>query len=128
MFEAYYCDVQDEYFDDEDLDPESCELDYPDDEGYYERDREVVFYEALPPPPSRPIPIPSLHLQPSRPVVKDRQNKTCSVCLEDICKDADYCSRSCGNRFHQQCIYTWLKGGKSTCPICRSHYHGQQIK
>lgn len=124
MFEAYYCDVRDEYYDqDEEFDPESCELDYPD-EGYYDRDREPVwhvFQEPRQAPRQAPRPKP-------RPVVKDRQNKTCAVCLEDICKDAEYCSRSCGNRYHQQCIYTWLKGGKSSCPICRSHYHGQRIK
>ena len=52
------------------------------------------------------------------PEIKQIEDDTCSICLEnynekDLCRVLD-----CGHVFHQKCCDDWLKT-KDTCPYCR---------
>lgn len=53
------------------------------------------------------------------PEIKQIEDDTCSICLEnynekDLCRVLD-----CGHVFHQKCCDDWLKT-KDTCPYCRN--------
>ena len=43
----------------------------------------------------------------------------CPICLENV-SEADSNTSSCGHRFHDQCLTTWLMTS-NTCPMCRTN-------
>tara|TARA_A100001015_G_C15003490_1_gene719619 strand:- start:337 stop:816 length:480 start_codon:yes stop_codon:yes gene_type:complete len=42
----------------------------------------------------------------------------CSICLENL--EKNLVQLKCGHIFHKNCIDTWYKSQKNTCPICRN--------
>ncbi|KAL4481538.1 hypothetical protein ABPG74_007627 [Tetrahymena malaccensis] len=47
-----------------------------------------------------------------------KYDNTCSICQEDI-QSGKIVSFECNHIFHSQCIRSWLKTKKNTCPNCR---------
>ena len=45
----------------------------------------------------------------------------CCICIKYIERRSAAVLDPCGHAFHHQCIHTWLRGGRSTCPLCRAH-------
>lgn len=43
----------------------------------------------------------------------------CSICM-DLIKDDKYKTK-CNHKFHRDCIDSWKKIGKNTCPLCRTN-------
>lgn len=50
-------------------------------------------------------------------LTKKFQKQQCSICLESI-SNYEY-SLSCGHKFHVDCIISWFRQKKDTCPCCR---------
>lgn len=42
----------------------------------------------------------------------------CSICLDELNKDTNYCITSCNHEFHFDCLLKW----KNDCPICRNGF------
>ncbi len=42
---------------------------------------------------------------------------TCSICLDD--EGELYTLPDCQHKFHVDCIMTWFRSGKNTCPLCK---------
>lgn len=42
----------------------------------------------------------------------------CSICLENLVKKEEIVLQ-CNHSFHTNCIHSWIKTGKFTCPLCR---------
>jgi hypothetical protein len=45
----------------------------------------------------------------------------CCVCLRTIERHTAAALDPCGHVFHRECIATWLRAGRHTCPLCRAH-------
>ncbi|XP_059486941.1 E3 ubiquitin-protein ligase RNF181-like [Neocloeon triangulifer] len=52
------------------------------------------------------------------PLVQPLPKEQCSVCLKNYDEDDPCRMMPCKHKFHQNCIFTWLKQTNS-CPICR---------
>jgi len=53
------------------------------------------------------------------------QNETdeeCSICFVEYTEEDIVTKLDCNEKhvFHEDCISTWIKQGKNSCPICRS--------
>ena len=48
--------------------------------------------------------------------IKDK----CCICLEDLIEDK-YKIPECYHEFHTKCIFSWLRSGNTSCPICRNN-------
>ena len=44
----------------------------------------------------------------------------CVICLDDDNNDSFYNLPDCNHTFHTNCIISWFRSGKSTCPCCKS--------
>lgn len=44
----------------------------------------------------------------------------CAFCLEQYQANEDLIRLDCSHHFHEECMSTWLRAGKETCPICRT--------
>ena len=46
----------------------------------------------------------------------------CTICLENLNDDNSnkpvYTLDDCGHSFHTDCIMSWFRSGKKTCPLC----------
>ena len=45
----------------------------------------------------------------------------CCICIKYIEPRTAGVLAPCGHTFHHACIHTWLRGGRTTCPLCRAH-------
>ncbi|XP_065352282.1 E3 ubiquitin-protein ligase RNF181-like [Cloeon dipterum] len=52
------------------------------------------------------------------PLVQPLENENCAVCLKNYDEESQCRMMPCKHKFHQECIFTWLKQTNS-CPICR---------
>ena len=43
----------------------------------------------------------------------------CCICIRPIERHSAAVLEPCGHAFHRECIVTWLRGGRQTCPLCR---------
>ena len=43
----------------------------------------------------------------------------CCICIRPIERERAAVLEPCGHAFHRECIVTWLRGGRHTCPLCR---------
>ena len=128
----------------DDIDEESREIDYPDEDIWEDEEKEEDMREALaerlarmPRAPSAdslamarrvyPLslfrgiaPLPLLPPPPGR-RVPVRDSTECAVCLESFHGDARpqvYCAYKCGNRFHKNCTSSVRR-----CPLCREPFY-----
>ena len=105
------------YIDEDTIDVESLEIDYPDDGD------DVQMYFTPEPQYENSVYIDSpINIIPDHPPIRTccKYNITCSICLcsikyENLCV-LSYCEYQCGQVFHRNCIQLWHK---DTCPICR---------
>ena len=52
---------------------------------------------------------------------KQNCTPTCSICLDDLCRQSDWVITSCKHSFHKACWVNYLEtSDKMECPICRS--------
>ena len=49
------------------------------------------------------------------------KDKTCSICLEDLCNVEYVTKTSCNHYFCSKCLYEWLKI-KHHCPLCMTEF------
>ena len=42
---------------------------------------------------------------------------TCAICT-DVMSENSFVLAECGHRFHTNCIMTWFRTGRSSCPLC----------
>jgi len=47
-------------------------------------------------------------------------NYHCSICLENI-NHMVYVKTNCNHHFHRECINSWKRIGKNSCPNCRKN-------
>ena len=47
-------------------------------------------------------------------------NHNCSICLEKI-NHISYIKTYCNHHFHRECINSWKRIGKNSCPNCRKN-------
>lgn len=56
----------------------------------------------------------------------------CAICLVNLYIPASianvYKLNKCKHTFHVQCIQTWIKWGKKSCPYCRMHISNYNIE
>ena len=45
---------------------------------------------------------------------------SCVICMDDENKDTFYTIPECNHNFHTNCIMSWFRSGKKTCPCCKS--------
>ena len=50
--------------------------------------------------------------------IKEFNEQTCNICLDNFVKGQITVSLECGHFFHGNCIINWLKM-RNTCPVCR---------
>uniref|UniRef100_A0A6C0BPW3 RING-type domain-containing protein n=1 Tax=viral metagenome TaxID=1070528 RepID=A0A6C0BPW3_9ZZZZ len=113
-----------DYEDDDDIDPESIEIDYPDEprdtDDFLDADEYMTaFFPIRRISVSPLLSVRRLSKPPPQPrLVQPRTNKTCAICLEDLdgATSLLYCHRGCGQRFHTSCLQAWKK---KICPLCR---------
>ena len=49
----------------------------------------------------------------------DKEDTPCTICLEPIKQNDNYCEMKCSHNFHADCIRDWVKY-KQSCPVCRA--------
>ena len=52
--------------------------------------------------------------------VMEKNHENCSVCLEEYGYIMNIAETNCGHKFHYDCITSWIKSDKKSCPLCRT--------
>lgn len=53
----------------------------------------------------------------------EKMNDNCSICM-DVCSNASLCYQchTCKHVMHKECIHSWFKPSRKTCPSCRTDW------
>ena len=69
--------------------------------------------------PTTPFPTPQTILIMTGSYKRPRPVDTCSICMAEMTDPAEVQVLCCHHEFHKDCMRTWIREKKDSCPLCR---------